>query len=534
VDFNYTLPLHRNSLAIPDEPALWVDSIELTYAELAARARTVASFLAAHSAGRPLRVGILGTRSLEALCGLLGTGWTGGAYVPVGLFAPEQRIMTILDLVGMDAVIADRRGVQLLTDKVLAACPGLVLVPDGEAVRRIGPRPGLDIRAMDALSESSSVDAPAPMGPEDVAYIEFTSGTTGVPKGVMVSAGGLHHYVTTVQRRYHIGHDDRAAETIDLSFDLSAHNMFTAWEGGACLHVVPQSQQLNIVKYINDHQITTWLNVPSTIALAKRLRMLQPGCLPSLRLSMFCGEPLPAVAALSWAAAAPNSLVDNLYGPTEATCACLWQEVTDPPVVTPRRGVIAIGRPFPGMEAAIVGPDLGFLPPGEEGELALSGVQLALGYLNAPEITAARFPVIDGKRWYLTGDLAVQDADGTFHHLGRIDNQVKVRGIRIELEEIETHLRAAAGTDMAAAVAWPVENGSADGIMGFVTGTEMEPAEIREELKKLLPTEMMPTSIRCLAEMPLTANGKIDRKAIIAMLEAERAHPRQPQAAAAG
>jgi amino acid adenylation domain-containing protein len=534
VDFNYTLPLHSNSLAIPDDPALWVDGVELTYAELAVKARDIAAVLQTVPAQAPLRVGILGSRSLEAMCGLLGTGWTGGAYVPVSLFAPEERIVTILNLVGMDALIVDRCGVQFLTDKVLTACPSLILVPDADAVRRIGPRPGVNVLAVDALPHAAVAHPPAPMGPEDVAYIEFTSGTTGVPKGVVVSTAALHHYVTTVQERYHIGRGDRAGETTDLWFDLSVHEIFIPWEGGACLHVVPQSQALNLPRFIQDHQITHWVAVPSTIAVAKRLRMLQPGCLPSLRRSMFCGEPLPAAAALSWAAAAPNSLVDNFYGPTEATCACLWQEVTDPPVVTPRRGVIAIGRPFPGMEAAIVGPDLGFLPPGEEGELALSGVQLALGYLNAPEITAARFPVIDGKRWYLTGDLAVQDADGTFHHLGRIDNQVKVRGMRIELEEIEAHLRAAASTDMAAAAAWPVENGSADGIMGFVSGTEMEPAEIREELKKRLPVYMVPTSIRCLAEMPLSTNGKIDRKAIIAMLEAERAHPRQPQAATAG
>jgi D-alanine--poly(phosphoribitol) ligase subunit 1 len=196
-----------------------------------------------------------------------------------------------------------------------------------------------------------------------------------------------------------------------------------------------------------------------------------------MRMSMFCGEPLLAAAALSWAEVAANSVVENFYDPMEATVACQYQEVTDPPAITPRRGVIAIGPPFLGMEATIMGEGLRFLPPGEEGELALSGVQLALGYLSAPEITAARIPVIDGKRWYLTGYLAMQDEDGTFQHLGRIDNQVKVRGARIELEETETHLRAAA-------VAWPVENGSAAGITGFVTGTEIEPGAVREALKK--------------------------------------------------
>lgn len=169
----------------------------------------------------------------------------------------------------------------------------------------------------------------------------------------------------------------------------------------------------------------------------KRVKALRRGSFPSLRYSLFAGEPLPLSAAQAWREAAPNSTIDNLYGPTEATITCLLEPVGDSPVVTSEREIISIGYPFGSMEAAIVSPTSAesFLLPGERGELAVAGPQLASGYFHAPELTAKRFPLIGGKRWYLTGDLAYQDADGRFHHLGRIDNQVKVNGYRIELEE---------------------------------------------------------------------------------------------------
>ena len=169
--------------------------------------------------------------------------------------------------------------------------------------------------------------------------------------------------------------------------------------------------------------------------------------------------------------------------------------------------------------------DFQFLPQGQRGELVFCGVQLAVGYLDAPEQTAARFPVVDGKRWYRTGDLAYYDDQGLFHHLGRIDNQVKVLGNRVELEDIEAHLQKVCGSE-AAAVAWPVSHGSAAGIVGFVTGTSMSPFAIREALKGRLPTYMVPSRIHGIAGLPRTAVGKVDRKALVEMLESASSDPK--------
>jgi acyl-CoA synthetase (AMP-forming)/AMP-acid ligase II len=182
---------------------------------------------------------------------------------------------------------------------------------------------------------------------------------------------------------------------------------------------------------------------------------------------------------------------------------------------------VAIGVPFGGMTARVVDGNLHRAAPGQAGELALSGPQLATGYWRSPDLTAARFPTIDGTRWYLTGDLAYEDSTGTFHHLGRIDNQVKVRGYRVELEEIEAHLRAVSGVELVAAVAWPIAHGSADGIVGFVAAP-IDAADARKALRGRIPSYMVPSDIRIVDSLPLSQNGKVDRRALLGMLDREQ------------
>ena len=229
---------------------------------------------------------------------------------------------------------------------------------------------------------------------------------------------------------------------------------------------------------------------------------------------------------LAWQAAAPNSVIDNLYGPTEATVDCAGQRVEPgaTPIVTPGRGVLAIGTAHPGTELAVLGADHRPVPANEPGELAIAGAQLTLGYLDAPELTAERFPVIGGKRWYLTGDVAMQDAAGVFHHLGRIDNQVKIHGHRVELEDVESHMRNVARTDQVAAMAWPIADGVAQGIVGFVAQSALPPGRVREALRTRLPAHMVPAAIHEVTALPLNASGKLDRKALIARLDGSSAH----------
>ncbi|QRN95838.1 amino acid adenylation domain-containing protein [Archangium violaceum] len=525
MNYNLALPLHRNSIESPDRLALSADGEELTYRELATLARRVACVLATTLAPgiqheRQWRVGILASRSIEACIGVLGAAWSGATYVPLGSRLPEERLRTVLSLCHLDALITDAEGARLLSERVLEACPNLLLVPDPAVLKKTPAMRGKWLHGLRALPDARALDAPAHVSADDLAYIEFTSGTTGVPKGVMISAGAVHHYLTMMMDRYRFTPEDRLPETCELNFDVSVHDMFLTWGAGASLHVLPRNQIMNSVRFIRDKQLTVWVSVPSIIGLAQRTRALRPGVLPSLRCSMFGGESLSVAAARAWAEAAPNSVIDNLYGPTEATVTCTALCYSTHPIQTPGRDVIAIGMPLPGTQVAIVDESLNFLAPGQDGELAISGPQLARGYLGEPELTESRFPTINGKRWYLTGDLARRDEAGCLHHLGRVDHQVKILGHRVELEEVEAHLRVVTQAGFVAALAWPIQ-GAAQGIVAFVSG-EMPPVrDVLARMAQRLPEYMVPHRIERLSDMPLSPNGKVDRKQLRGLLEEE-------------
>jgi acyl-coenzyme A synthetase/AMP-(fatty) acid ligase len=289
-------------------------------------------------------------------------------------------------------------------------------------------------------------------------------------------------------------------------------NMFAAWRSGASLHVLPATKVTDTVRFAREQRLTVWSSTPSLVALLARMKQLVPGALPEARLAVFIGEPLSRGTLAAWSAAAPNSVVEDLYGPTEATVVCTGQRIASDPVWTPGRDVLSIGTALSGCEAAIVSDEHEFLPAGQVGELALSGVQLAQGYLGAPELTEARFPVIDGKRWYLTGDSAYRDGDGRFHHLGRIDNQVKVLGNRVELEEVEAHIRDVTAHELVAVLPWPTIDGMHQGLVAFVCGARLE--TLMSALRLRVPAFMLPSRIHWVDQMPVNPSGKIDRQAL--------------------
>lgn len=495
----------------PAAPALIVGDRTWTYAGLGEVTTRVGGWLRA-SAGNAPRVGILASRSLETYAGILGAACAGGTYVPINPRQPAARIASILERARLSALIVDAAAAAHLADsRIRGSLPPHVLTS-------VSP---------DATGDASSAGFPVPVASDHAAYIMFTSGTTGVPKGVVVTAGNVACFLSAVREQYGIHPGDRAGQFCETSFDVSVFEMFAAWAGGACVVVVPESQLMAPAGFIRREKLTVWTSVPSVIAMLSRMKMLDAGMFPSLRVSFFIGEALPAKAARDWQAAAPASVVDNQYGPTEATVACTVQRVADPLLETPGRGTVAIGRPYPEMEAEVVGEGGRFLSDGEIGELALSGPQLAAGYLDDDEQTARRFPELDHprlgrRRWYRTGDLAYRDEAGVLHCLGRTDHQVKIMGHRVELEDLEAHLRAASGTDAVTAIAWPVVSGNAAGVAAFVCGANVPVAAIRDRLRELVPPYMVPRRIVEVDELPRSANGKIDRAALGAMLDETR------------
>jgi D-alanine--poly(phosphoribitol) ligase subunit 1 len=511
MNYNIAQPFFESAKKLPDKLALFADGENYTYRELFDRVLRVADWLAAGDQGTPKRVGIYGSRSAEACIGILAAAWVGAAYVPISLKQPEIGVAGLLERSGLDALIADRTGSQMLTARVLEAAPAKVLAPGDHATAA-----GKQIACFDQLPSGMQFRSPVEVGPDTVAYILYTSGSTGIPKGVMLPSRAVRYFIDAMQADYPLSHEDRIAETANVSFDVSVYNMFAAWNAGASLHVIPSAQSMAPAKFVQEHEITTWFSVPSLAVFMIRMGLLKAGAFPSLRYTFFCGEPLLTSVAETWHNAAPNSAVINMYGPTEATVMCMGQEYRAGCVST--RDCVAIGRPFPGLQAAIAEAGK-FLSPGEQGELLLAGPQLALGYLDDPEKTAARFVIIDGNRWYRTGDLAFCDKNGIFHYLGRVDNQVKILGYRVELEEIECHLRDASRSSEVAAVPWPIQNGSATGVVAFVVKHNGSEEDIKASLQQRLPSYMVPTRVYALPKLPMNNNGKVDRKALMVILQ---------------
>lgn len=524
--YNLAYPFYESTCSCPENLALAVGGGQWTYAALREQVQPVASWLRTHSRSSAPRIGVLASRSLETYLGILGACWAGGAYIPLSPKYPEERLVQHFESIELDALVVDAGGAALLTERVLSRAPANILHPGlASSTGRVlegGKR--VRLAGRDVLPVFDPVDKPVDIRAEHTGYIIFTSGTTGVPKGVMIPAAAVAHFLDAMQAQYGVQPTDRLAGVTEITFDLSVFDIFATLKFGAALLVVPPTQMMAPSAFIQRQSPTIVFTVPSIAANLQRMKLLAPNSLPSLRYSFFAGEPLPVASASLWKAAAPNSVVDNLFGPTEATVVCIGQRFHGPENATPKRGVVATGKAFPGMEAAIVNPaSLGFLPAEQQGELLLCGPQLSSGYFGDVETTESRYPTLAGKRWYRTGDLAYCDSAGVFHHLGRIDNQVKVLGLRVELEEVEAHLREVYETDSVAAIAWPVEHGSASGIVAFISGRiGADDPSLRAQIKKRLPGYMVPSSIRHIEAIPLNANGKINRKELAQMLDAEK------------
>lgn len=511
----------------PDRTALEVDGQSTTYVELADRAASLAATLVRHSQpGGPDLTAVLGQRSVWVFAGILGALFRGHGYVPLNPAFPGERTRQMLERSGCRALIVDGAGRRRLEELLEGiASPLLVVLPEEDDVSELADAfPRHTVIGGKGLVSAGDFEV-KPVDEDAIAYLLFTSGSTGVPKGVKVAHSNVVPFVASMVERYAIDENDRFSQTFDLTFDLSVFDMFVAWERGACLCCPTQAQKMLPQKYVEQSQLTIWFSVPSTGALMKRLRMLKPDRYPKLRFSLFCGEALPVEIAEAWSAAAPNSIVENLYGPTELTIACTlyrWDPSRSPGDC--EIGVVPIGEPYPGMEVLVADEDLHEVAAGETGELLMTGPQLSPGYLDDPEKTAAAFvtPPDRDRVFYRTGDrVRRSDGERPMVYLGRMDNQIKIQGYRVELGEIEAALREEAAVDLAVALGWPRTAAGADGVVAFVPGEGLDVSGIEARLKARLPTYMAPREVRCIGELPLNANGKVDRNALLGILESE-------------
>ncbi len=514
----------RSAERFPERPALQLGGDTLSYRALSVLAASMATTLDAAAPPDELPLtAVFAHRSVTAYAGVLAGLLRGHGYVPLNPAFPTDRTRAMLVRSGCRSLIVDGHGARQL-EEVLdgVGTPLLLLLPEHDDVGAFAARwPAHRFLGRDALQGASAWQA-RPVDPDGIAYLLFTSGSTGQPKGVMVAHRNVTHFVDAMVERYAVTEHDRFSQTFDLTFDLSAFDMFVAWERGACLCAPTQSQKMLPGRYVTECGITVWFSVPSTAVLMSRLRILKAGKFAGLRLSLFCGEALPVEVLQKWAEAAPASVLENLYGPTELTIACTlyrWDAERSP--AESELGVVPIGHPYPGMKLLVVDEQLDEVAVGKTGELLMTGPQLTLGYYRDAERTAAAFVVPPGRDevYYRTGDRVRRPAAGRpLVYLGRMDNQIKIQGYRVELGEIEAVMRQEAGVEVAIAVGWPVTASGADGVVGFLGADHADTAAVRERIVARLPPYMHPSALHLVAEFPLNANGKVDRKALLQRL----------------
>jgi len=506
----------------PGHPALELGAKSLSYDQLWNYAGRITARLLNTLDPSERVVAVLADRSLGAYGGILGVLASGRGYVPLNPKFPIERTLHMLRASGCRTVVVGEECAEALQQMLPRLEPPLTLIlPDAGFEPTIQSAPTHRVFVARELAKVADPNEPK-VEAGDTAYLLFTSGSTGVPKGVAVSQSNAVAYMEYAAKRWGIHGGDRCSQNFDLTFDLSVHDLFTCWDGGATLCPYPE-QTLTPATFVDELQLSVWFSVPSVAMFASKIGLLEPGAFPTLRWSLFCGEALSASLAAAWQQAANNSILENIYGPTEATIAITyyrWNAETSPDECV--SGLVPIGWPFEGQRVCVVNENLDPVPCGETGELCLGGSQVTRGYLNDPEKTARSFVRLKhtgDQIWYRTGDLVRQDERGCSYYLGRRDFQVKVNGYRVELQEIDLVLREAARTELAVAIPWPMSEGSASGIVGVLSGADAaRDKEIIAACEARLPRYMVPNQLHHIPQMPLNVNGKIDRAKITEML----------------
>jgi amino acid adenylation domain-containing protein len=472
----------------------------LTFRELHARANQLARHLQTMGIGREMLVGVWLDRSPELLIALLGILKAGAAYVPLDPTNPAARVQSIL---------ADAR-------------PRVVLTRS-ELIARLPAHDGVNLRidADAAAFESQSIE-PLPAASDeaddadDLAYVIYTSGSTGIPKGVLVRRQGLHNYLQWALQAYGLQPGDGAPLHSSAAFDLSVTSLFAPLLTGGTITMAPEGalgtelaevlrghEHFGLIKLTPAHLQALGLQLPPD-ALGTRTRALVIG-----------GEALHAETLAAWREAGPGLRLYNEYGPTETVVGSVAHDATGE---ASARGPVPIGRPIANTQIYVLGEHGHPVPPRVAGELCIGGVGVARGYLNRPELTADRFVpdpfgTTPGARLYRTGDIVRWRSDGILDYLGRADQQVKIRGHRVELGEIESALRQQAGIRDAVALLRDVAPDDRR-LVAYLVATDapLTSETLQQSLRQLLPDALIPSAMVWLDELPLTVNGKVDRR----------------------
>ncbi|SFF28488.1 amino acid adenylation domain-containing protein [Paenibacillus algorifonticola] len=478
----------------PDAVAVEYEDERLTYRELNERSNRLARTLRSQGVGADQLVGIMAERSPSMVIGILAILKAGGAYVPIDPEYPEERIRYMLDDSGASVLLLQAH----LRDKATFA--GVCLLLDDEQTY--------------AADSASLVSVNQP---NDLAYVIYTSGTTGKPKGTLIAHKNVVRLLFNSKNLFDFGSSDTWTLFHSFCFDFSVWEMYGALLYGGKLVIVPPmtaKQPAQFLQLLKERGVTILNQTPTYFYQLLREALAESGQTLSLRKVIFGGEALAPQQLKDWRKRYPATQLINMYGITETTVHVTYKEITEVEIAEGRSN---IGRPIPTLKVYVLDGNRRCVPAGVAGEMYVAGEGLARGYLNRPELTAEKFvddPFTPGERMYRSGDLARWLPDGNIEYMGRIDHQVKIRGYRIELGEVEAQLLKVESVQEAIVMAREDESGEKQLCAYVVADKPLTVSELRGRLSQEMPGYMIPSYFVQLEKMPLTSNGKTDRKAL--------------------
>lgn len=497
----------------PDHPAVRCAGAELTYSELELASNRLARMLLENGLQRGDRVGIFMNKSLESAISLYGIMKAGGAYVPLDPFAPVGRV----------AYVVQNCGIRHLMTKEIKAGQVNEILAVGTDVSCVIGLSTVDAEGVTCIEWEQVQSAPAhppaiQLTEQDLAYILYTSGSTGNPKGIMHTHRSGLSFAEWAAAEYGLMQDDRLSNHAPLHFDLSTFDFFAGSIAGATTVIIPEAITkfpANLSRLMADERISVWYSVPFALIQLMQRGAMETRDLSALRWLLFAGEVFPTKHLRELMQMLPGVRFSNLYGPTE-TNVCTYYHVPEPPQGDE---TIPIGRPCANVEDLVLDADDRPLQPGGTGELVIRGGVVMKGYWGQPDRNKTCFyrrRMFEDFEdlFYRTGDLVQLDENGNYRYFGRKDRQIKTRGYRVELDEVETGLLSSPAVQEAAV--YPVPDGQGSNLIGAAVilkpGETLSESDLVEHLGARLPAYAIPAKIAILPDFPRTSTGKIDRR----------------------